>query len=181
MNALATYPTARRPRRGGGFSLVELLAVMVIMAVLAAVAAPTLSNLDTTRGNMGVNQLLRDLSYARQYALATGTTTWVEFDEAGESYELLVEDTSNPGKANALTLRDPATGRDYIQTLNTDSLVGVEIISATFDSGDDVGFDWLGQPLNDTGAELSAATGSVTLTGSNTVTIVKTTGYIYSS
>ena len=60
-----------------------------------------------------------------------------------------------------------------------EALVGVEIISATFDAGDNVGFDWLGQPLNDTGAELTAATGTVSLTGGKTVTVVKTTGYMY--
>ncbi|MBT8486813.1 MAG: prepilin-type N-terminal cleavage/methylation domain-containing protein [Phycisphaerales bacterium] len=181
MPAPATNTVARRPRRDGGVTLTEVLAVMVITAILAGTAVPAIGSITNTREEMAKNQLLRDLSFARQYAMATGRITWVEFDEAGESYDVLAEDPSNPGKANALAITDPATGRDFTQTLDVDSFVGVEILAATFDTGDDVGFDWIGRPLNDTGAEMTAATGSVTLTGGKSVTIVKATGYMYGS
>lgn len=54
----------------GGFSLIELLAVIAIMSVLMALAAPTISGFSTTAGRRGsVNVLMNGFEQARAEAL----------------------------------------------------------------------------------------------------------------
>ncbi len=168
---------ARRPFRGGGFSLIELIAVMVVAGVLGGVAVVSLTATTSNRSTMAAKQLARDLTFARQRAVATGTRSWVTFDTAAETWTILAEDPSNPGKVNAAVIIDPATGAEFVQRLGIDQFVGVQVVSAAFDGSGDIGFDWLGRPLNDTEAPL-AAQGSVVLTGSHTITADVGTGHI---
>jgi prepilin-type N-terminal cleavage/methylation domain-containing protein len=168
---------ARRPYRGGGFSLIELIVVMVIAAIMAAVAVPTLSSLASTRSTAAARLLVRDLSYARERAIATGLQAWVVFDVAGSSYSLLQEPAGNPGRSHAVAVNDPAHQGSYVQTFGSGEFAGVFIVSAAFDSAAECGFDWLGKPLNSAQSAL-AANGVVTLSGSKTVTVQLGTGMV---
>ncbi len=101
----------RRLTRAGGFTLVELIAVMILIGIMSVTAIPTLSNLADTRKAAGAAQVLRDIHFARQRAVARGTRTWIAFDVDGDSYALYAEDPANPGKANRIALEDrPADG-----------------------------------------------------------------------
>ena len=160
-----------------GFTLIELVAVIVIIAVLAAVAAPALDSLSDTSATMAARTLLHDLTFARQRAVATGTVTWVVFDTGAETWSVLAEDPDNPGRAAAAVLTDPATGGNFTCTLGTGTFAGVAITAAAFDGDVEVGFDWLGRPLNAAEADL-AAQGSVTLTGNHVVNVAIGTGTI---
>lgn len=177
MNDLATNRRARRPAGGGGFTLIELIAIMVITAVLAAVSVPAFSNLADTRGVSASRMLLRDMTFARQRAVATGTTTWVVFDAGAHSWSILAEDPDNTGRAAATVLNDPATGRVFTQTLNAGDFNGVQMTAINFDSQDEIGFDWLGRPLNATEATMGT-TGSVVLTGNHVVVVSMETGHV---
>jgi Tfp pilus assembly protein FimT len=157
--------------------LIELVAVMVIVAILAAAAVPSLDAMADTRGAMAAKQLVRDLTYARQRALASGSVTWVVFDAAADSWSVLAEDPAAPGRAGATVLTDAALGRSFVQQLNVGSFVGVEIVSADIDGDAEIGFDWLGAPRNAAEAELAAA-GTVTLTGNHVVTVAAATGHV---
>jgi prepilin-type N-terminal cleavage/methylation domain-containing protein len=174
--AHATISGTRRPPRGGGFTLIELLAVLVIVAVLAAVAVPTLDTVGDTRAAMAARQVLGDLTFARQRAVATGTVSWVVFDPDGETWSVLSEDPVAPGRAGATVLDDPATGRAHVRHLNVGSFVGVEIVRATFDNDVEIGFDWLGRPLNASETALASG-GEVVLSGGSVVRVAATTGY----
>ena len=166
----------RHLKADGGFTLIELIAVMVIVAVLAAAAVPSLEAMGDTRSTMAARQLLRDITFARQRSVATGAPTWVVFDASAQTWSVLGEDPAALGRAGASTLNDPATGRPFVQRLNTGSLVGVRIVSVDFDTTAEVGFDWLGRPLS--GAESSLANpGVVTLTGGHQVTVAVSTGH----
>ncbi len=177
MTAHATSTVARRPISGGGFTLIELIAVMVIVAIMAAAAVPSLEAMSGTRSAMAGKQLLRDLTFARQYATATGAPVWVVFDSGAETWSVLAEDPDNPGRAGATILVDPATGRSYIERLGVGSMTGVGIASVDFDADAEVGFDWLGRPLSSSEAPL-AAEGTVTLTGGHQVTVTVDTGHV---
>jgi prepilin-type N-terminal cleavage/methylation domain-containing protein len=170
-------PVSRRPYRGGGFSLIELIVVMVIAAIMAAVAVPTLSSLASTRSAAAARLMVRDLSYARERAIASGLQTWVVFNVGGSSYSLLQEPAGNPGRANAVAINDPARAGAYTQTFGSGEFSGVSISSVAFDGNVVCGFDWLGKPLNSAQTAL-AANGVVTLTGGKTVIVQKGTGLI---
>jgi len=90
---------------------------------------------------------------------------------------MLIENAANPGRANATAFTDPATGKAFSQALNAGEFAGVDIVSASIGggAGSEVGFDWLGSPYDSTEAALSAA-GTITLSGSQTVTIEPGTG-----
>lgn len=178
MRCLVSSTTARRNlRRVGGFTLVELIAVLLIVAIMAGVAVPSLGSISGTRASMAARQLLRDMTFARQRALATGTTCWVKFDTTAKTWTLLRDDPSNPGLANAIILTDLATGSTYILTLGSGNFASVDFSSCNFDSGTSVGFNWLGEPMQANGTAL-AAQGSVVLTNNHQITVNASTGMV---
>jgi Tfp pilus assembly protein FimT len=154
-----------------------MVVVIALTAILAAVAAPALSSAPALRAKVASRQLLRDLTYARQRAIATGTTVWVVFNASTESWSLLAESPASPGRAGASAITDMASGYDYTQTLNTGLFPGVEIVSVGIDSGNEIGFDWLGQPLNASQTALTSQA-IITLSGSNTIRIEPRTGHV---
>jgi Tfp pilus assembly protein FimT len=157
--------------------LIELVAIMVILAILSASAIPALAQLDNTRDAIAAKELRRDLMYARQRAIATGRRTWIEIDTAGESWSLLEESLSTPGRASATAINDRGTGRTYVVTLESIGAHNADILTASFDGAAVIGFDWIGRPLNSAETALSAA-GTITVSGSQTITVVPDTGFI---
>ncbi len=150
---------------------------MVMIGVVAIVAIPSIASLGADRASMAAQQLLRDLSFARQRAVASGTRAWVVFDTVAQTWSVLAEDPAAPGRAGAAVIIDPATGQDFIQTLDVKQFIGVQLVAVGFDGDVEIGFDWLGQPLNATENPL-AATGSVTLTGTHVVNVAIDTGFV---
>ncbi len=186
MNAIdANRATTRRPRMGGGFSLIELVAVMVIVGILAGAAVVTLSSTSDNRATMAAKQLVRDLTFARQRAVATGTPSWILFDPVpgAETWTVKAEDPVSPATGYldaASPLTDPATGQDFVQTLGVGSFAGVALSAADFDTFQIVGFDWMGQPWTYSGVMESALVvdGTITISGGHTVTVEAGTGHI---
>ena len=177
MTTDASRCKARRPGKGGGFSLIELIAVMVVVGILAAAVVPVLSATTGARAAMAAKHLVRDLTFARQRAVATGTRSWVVFDTAADTWSVLAEDPNSPGRINAAVLTDPATSGPFVQSLGVNQFVGVQLVTAAFDGNAEVGFDWLGRPLNQTETAL-AAQGSITLSGSHVITVEVGSGFV---
>lgn len=159
------------------FTIIELIAVMVVIATLAAVAVPGLASIASSRSAAAARQMLKDVGYARQRAVATGTRTWVVFEPSAERYSILTESPSVPGRANASPVNDPASGRAFVQQLGVDALATTGIVSASFDGAPEVGFDWIGRPLNAAQGPLGSV-GTAVLTGGHTVAVTPTTGYV---
>jgi prepilin-type N-terminal cleavage/methylation domain-containing protein len=158
-----------------GFSLIELIAVLVITAVLSLAAGPVLSSVDNNRQALAASTLRRDLAYARQVAIATGTRSWVVFDAVGQTYELYQEDPDNPGRASRVLLRDPARGKDFQVAMGS----GAQLASVTIESdGDEIGFTYLGQPLLEDESDMTQ-NAQITLTGSRTIVVTGVTGHVY--
>ncbi len=167
----------RRPHKGGGFTLLELTVLIIVLSILAAVSFPKLTSLGTTRARYAARQLFKDLTFARARAIATGKPVYVVFAPGSSTYTLLAEDPNNPGRANALTISDPSSLAPYQRSFGAGEFVGVSMVSAAFDGGNEVGFDWNGKPLNSTQTPL-AATGTVTLTGGNLVQVQANGGLV---
>ena len=168
---------ARCSPKSSGFTLVELAVVMVVVSIMALVAIPMVSKLADDRSTLAARQLLRDLSFARQRAVATGTRSWVVFDTVNHSWSVLAEDPSNPGRANATVIEDPATGHAFIQPLDINQFAGVQLQAVDFDTDVEIGFDWLGQPVN--GAENPLSNdGSVTVTTDHVIIVEVETGRV---
>jgi len=167
----------RRRFSHGGFTLIELIAVIVVMGILAAVAVPAMSSTTQTRAGLAAKQMLRDATFARQRAVATGTRTWIVFDPDNDAWSILAEDTDNPGRAGAAAVQDPATGRAFRQTLGVDEFIGVALLNVDLDDDAEVGFDWIGRPFNAQENPL-AETGTATVTGGWTIHVEPETGHI---
>jgi len=146
-----TREQSRRPTPGGGFSLLELVVVMAVMAVLSVVAIPALLWLGPARVGTAARVTTQMLTYAREHAMNTGTPCWVVFDTTGEMFSVLTEIRGSPGRAGAVAMNDPATGRALVQAFGSGEFPGVGIASSDFDGWHEVGFDHLGRPLNHTG------------------------------
>src|SRR5690606_4323840 len=57
------------PRRGTGFSLIELMVVVAVVAILAVVAYPSLTSvINSNRLSSNANELVASLQYARSEA-----------------------------------------------------------------------------------------------------------------
>ena len=152
---------------------------MVVVGIIAGTAVVSLSGMAGKRSAMAARQLQRDMTFARQRAVATGTRTWLEFNTGAQTWTVRVEDTASPGRASSLVLIDPANGSNFVQAINVDAFIGVTMTVVNFDGEDWIGFDWLGRPLDETGeATPLGAHGSVTFSGGQKVTIDKDTGHI---
>lgn len=163
------------PWRGAsarGFTLVELIAVLVVLGVLSGVAVMRLSDTTSVRRSAAGQLALRDLSFARERAMNTSLTHWVNFDSTGSgSYTISAEPSVGAGYAARVALTEPGTGRSMQRLFGRDELAGVTL---AFTAGA-VGFNRLGRPLETTGvARTTDAT--VTIGGTWTVTITNSTG-----
>lgn len=150
---------------------------MIMIGVLGVAAAVSFSSIPRSRQVAAAMQLQRDLTYARERAMATGLRHWVVFSIGSNSYSILSEDPLNPGRTGALTITDPATQAPFVQRLNAEEFAGAALDSVYFDTQGEVGFTWLGEPLNSEEAAL-AATGVVQLTGDHQLNVQSGTGMV---
>lgn len=159
--------------REAAFTTVELIIVIVIVAVLAVVVVAGAGGIARTRVSVTADRVKGDIRYAREEACTRHMRTWVEFDAANETYSLYVGDD----KATRVLMTNPMTRGNYVIQLNEGDYSGVEIISVDLDSRSTLEFDSMGTPYNWWGDTL-AADGTITITGSVDVVVVKDTGMV---
>jgi prepilin-type N-terminal cleavage/methylation domain-containing protein len=155
------------------FTLIELMVVIVILAIAAAIVVPMASSAGAMQLRSAVNMVSADLEYAKSMAISRGQMYSVVFDPAAESYQ--IEDP------NGNVIPHPVKkGFNYVVNFRTDGRLGqVNIVSASFNGGNQVKFDYLGSPFDS--ADKALDSGVVTLqvgSASRTVTVEPVTGFI---
>ena len=170
-------PSNRIGTRRCGFSLTELVVVIVLVAIMAAAAVPAIGSMASAKPGAAARHLARGLTFARQQALARGVTRWVVFNTTDERYSVLIESLASPGRAGATALIDPATGRSFVQSFVSGEYSHVDLVSVSIGgaAGTDLGFDWLGRPVNAAGTLLTA-TSTITLGGGHSISVQPQTG-----
>jgi len=71
-----------------GFTLIEILCVVVIFAIAAALVFGGMSGQGSLQAESGARQVMADLLYAQNQAIATQSFVYVYFNTSGSSYSL---------------------------------------------------------------------------------------------
>jgi prepilin-type N-terminal cleavage/methylation domain-containing protein len=78
-----------RKKREKGVTLVEMIMVLVLVGIAYAIAAPRIgAALNTLRLNGAAQKISADIRYAREMAISRHETYGIEFDQAGNSYQV---------------------------------------------------------------------------------------------
>ena len=85
----ATARRDHRPRRAGGFTLIELIIVVLVMGILTAVAVPRVADMLTYhRVESAAGRIKADLTLARRHAMSTSADVNVFFYSGANWYTL---------------------------------------------------------------------------------------------
>lgn len=96
-------------KASGGFSLVDVLAVVAIIGILAGMAMPVMTNtLDGMRLDMALRDVERELQYARLKSVSSNRAMRVRFDCPVAAQMRVVELIGSPATPDA---RDTAADR----------------------------------------------------------------------
>ena len=126
----------RRPRRQGGFTMVELIMVVAIMAIMAALAAPSMTKLIA---NQRLRSMATDLHLAlvkaRAEAIKRNTNVTVSPADAGWTAGWSIVDPANPdlrldvrGPSASVSVATTATQVVYRGTGRTTPATGVSFV-----------------------------------------------------
>ena len=159
-----------KPYHTAGFSIIEILTVMVLMSALAVLIIPNMYNsylsIATTSA---VNQVVRDIKYAEEYALAKRDTVWVEFDVPGNRYSIYHGDKV----VDKALLENTHGDGNFVIQLGEGEYQKISLSSADFDGSPNLIVDKFGIPiLTNNGTVVINSTFTITVAaGIGTVTL----------
>ena len=169
---MGRFELSENSRRGGAFTLIEMMLVLVILSIAAMMAIPFAVSGTSTQLKSAANVIAADLEYAKSMAISRGQVYSVVFTTGTESYQ--IEDSGG-------VIDHPVRkGSTYVINFANDSrLSRVDITSAAFDATSTVQFDYLGSPFDGTGGALNSGVITLTAGGSTmTINVEPVTGYI---
>jgi prepilin-type N-terminal cleavage/methylation domain-containing protein len=147
-----------------GVTLVELVVIMAIIGILAVAIIPQFQGaLNSVRLRTAKEKLIDDLYFAHNYAITEHRLVWFGINQGDNSYSYGVYNVS--GGDSLLT--DISTRQPSTVDLD-DQYANVLITSETFSGRFE--YNWWGTP---------STGGSITLNGTDVITIYPETGFIY--
>lgn len=157
-HTLPTHAALRVPRRGLGFSLVELALVTVIVGIVAAMAVPRYADaLSRYQIDAAAQRVVADLAHAREHARASSASTRVWMRTFDNHIQIL-------------ELPDPEGNRSNYTTELGEEPYSATLTAAQFDGDQILIFDGYGRP--DSGGLIILRSGGLV----RTITVDATTG-----
>lgn len=168
--------------RSGGFSLIELVAVLVVLGILVAAVALRLDATSARGAIHRADELRHNLAHIQQLALGWGDR--LRLTVTANSYNVTCRSTVSAACTSVGSIpNDPATGAPF--TVSLSDTTSSVTLAAT--GGNTVDFDSLGRPIDPATGLLVAtapAARTYTLTGGTrvaTVTLQSVTGFAATS
>lgn len=143
-----------------GFSLMEIVVVVALLGILGVAALPLVYSPDPVRLDAASKQVLSDIEYARQLAMATNVTHGVSFVANG-AYTVYRTVVGSP-------VSSPLTHQSMVITLSS------RYPGVTIRNNYTVEFDSLGSPTVGGGGSVVIINAS----GSRTVSVTAATGKV---
>jgi len=165
--------------RSGGFSLLELVAVLIVVSILAAAVALRMDSTTERAATNQADQLRRNLAHVQVLAMGWGVTLRLTVAVNGYTVtcQTVLTPASPPCASVGLVPKDPATGDDFTVTL-TDNVTLAAV------GGNTVDFDSLGRPTSGGSLIATNPARTYTLTGGTrtaTVSLLPVTGFASAS
>jgi len=148
----------RRVSTAGGFTLIEILAVVVILGIASAIIIPQIGSRDDMKTAAAARVIVADLIYAQNLAISNGTPVYVRFDKANNQYTMLTNPLSTKTNYGDF-VTNPVTQQNYLQkfgdtsaktvdpwenvTIDTVALNGTD---PSYQNQFTIGFDEVGSP-----------------------------------
>jgi len=155
----ATLP--RHARRGGAFTLIEVLVTVAILAIAAAMVIPAMGTTGVLKVQGAIRQIVSDITFAQADAISMQQGRAVKFDPGTNTYRIVQVIGATTDDSN--TLYDPSrpSGR-FVTDLNTGDFGGATIASTTL-SNNMVIFDDMGTPVTTAGGNTPSTGGKIVI------------------
>jgi prepilin-type N-terminal cleavage/methylation domain-containing protein len=142
-----------KKKASAGFTIIEVIMTIVIISILAVLSLPRFDSFYEIKLNGAVKKVISDIRYAQQLAISRHEDYRVSF--TGNTYD--VRRVSDNAYATS-----PFTRGNLTVNFNTDTQYkGITISNPNFVGTTGLRFNWQGNPLGSTGANLTT-TGQVT-------------------
>jgi MSHA pilin protein MshC len=152
-----------------GFTVVELVMALVIAGVLAVIAGPKFFSTVSYQRKVYYDQVLNSVRYARKLAVATNS--YIQVDLTSTSITLRSRTGSVCGSPTFQAITDPANRTSgYVKAAPGS-------VTLSFSANWPIYFNGLGQALRASDCTV-ISTGTVTISGGNTVTVIGETGLV---
>ena len=165
--------------RPGGYTLIELLAVVAIVSIAAALALPSSHPVAEARADAAATEVALALRFARDEARRTGQPRLFDCRQAANAIAVYgIDDAGPEASASGIPVLHPASGASYNMTLgalpaaNTMALISCTFTFVDNASAATLAFDGAGNPVRGLGKAAARTqalrSGSVVLGAGNT-------------
>ena len=160
----------------GGFSILEMIAIIAIIGVVTGIAILKLPDWQAGRDQIALQELMAHLRYIHSLAMNREATTRIVFDVAGDSYAVTIADLNAPGGYRPL--KDPVTQNDWVVKI-PDEFSGVGLKNVNINGNNVLLFsETNGIPCDVSGVPITA-NGSIVFDSGLGVEITPDTGYVF--